>query len=71
MKTRRRRRKVEAAEEFFAEQNHKGFFFFYPPRGKQVKAAWKLIRGRITAAAGPEPLSLSGEVNKVLGGSLL
>lgn len=38
----------------------------FPLRERQVKAAWKLIRGHITTAAGPEPLSLSTEVNKVL-----
>lgn len=43
-----------------------------PRRQRQVKASWKLISGRITAAAGPEPLSVSGsEVNKALGGALL
>lgn len=43
-----------------------------PRRQRQVKASWKLISGRIAAAAGPEPLSVGGgEVNKALGGALL
>lgn len=45
--------------------------WLFPLREMQVKAAWKLIRGYITTAAGPEPLSLSAEVNKVLSCLLL